>query len=171
MSAHSKYGGDQPIRQRLFGHFDSRKSPVKGCESGKAKHGQELLPTEVSYDWFFAPAVFRSRWYASFQPRSTVGTAANSKPVPASMRTCLGAIPGAATTSKTAWSLSADVDVLSAVEVYRESRTPSSKTFGSWPKRIHPCGTATPNDRWRRSTILLSSGRLRATADLVLSSD
>ena len=126
MSAQSKYGGDRPIRQRVFwSFFDSRKSPVKGCESGNAEHGQESCYLQKSaYDWLFASAVFPlDDGNANFQPMSTVGIGSQFKALfLPPIRTCLGTIPGAATTSKTALlNLSADVVALSAVEVYRES--------------------------------------------------
>ena len=61
-SAHNKYGAKQRDRQRVFWSFlDSRKSPVKGCESGKRGHGQESRYLRKSvHVWLFAPAAFRS---------------------------------------------------------------------------------------------------------------
>ena len=42
MSAHSKYGAKQLVRQHVFwSFFDSRKSPVKACESGNRRHRQQ----------------------------------------------------------------------------------------------------------------------------------
>ena len=42
MSAHSKYGAKQRVRQHVFWSFlDSRKFPVKACESGNRRHRQQ----------------------------------------------------------------------------------------------------------------------------------
>jgi hypothetical protein len=62
MSAHSKYGAKYLDLQCLFWSIlDSRKSPVKGCESGMGGHGQESCYLRKSvHAWLLAPAAFRS---------------------------------------------------------------------------------------------------------------
>ena len=48
ISAHSKYGANQRVRQHVFwSFFDSRKSPVKACESGNCRHRhQDVHPPD-----------------------------------------------------------------------------------------------------------------------------
>ena len=61
-SAYSKYGAKYLDRQRVFWSIlDSRKSPVKGYESGMGGHGQESFYLKKSvHVWLFAQAAFRS---------------------------------------------------------------------------------------------------------------